>query len=389
MAKSTAAEIQAAVQNELADTPYAATSLRALSGGNANFIYHAKLQAPLPDGRCDVVVKHGEGYVATSPEFAITVARCKVEEAVLRYMARFPAFPRTFTFHTRTPTLLYFNPATSTNVQEYLPEAMSLKHYALQHFKTATADSLARPHCYSLGLSLGMWLRMFHRWVREGDNSALRDLVAANTEMQAIKKRLNYDNLPQSMARHQPDVGDCRDMFKQVADMAAAELRDSESLHVIHGDFWTGNILLPDAPIGLGRTTQVFVVDWEMAQLGVQAEDFGQLVAELWQLKLYAGIDAGIWIIEGFAEGYGRVDLAFILRAVVHVAAHLIAFGSNTPGWGTPEQNKEVALVGKETMKKALSNDMQAFRGHPLQTLFRYLGINDIKLVKGQNGVVE
>ncbi len=108
-----------------------------------------------------------------------------------------------------------------------------------------------------------------------------------------------------------------------------------------------------------------------MAQLGVQPEDFGQLVAELWQLKLYAGIDAGLWIIDGFAAGYGKVDAGFVFRAIVHVAAHLVGFGANTPGWGTLEQNKKVAMVGKETMMKAWKKDLQAFQGHDLECLFR------------------
>lgn len=160
-----------------------------------------------------------------------------VEESSLRFMARFPPVT-TPMFSVKTPELFYFNPATSTNVQEYLTDAMSLKQYALEHFKAV--DDMVKPQCLELGKSLGMWLRKFHDWGRQPANSDVRDLVATNKEMQSIKKTMNYDNLSQAMGKWQSDLGDCSEMFQQVSEMATAELLDGDSLDVIHGDFWTG-----------------------------------------------------------------------------------------------------------------------------------------------------
>ena len=130
------------------------------------------------------------------------------------------------------------------------------------------------------------------------------------------------------------------------------------------------SVLLPDIAIEDGNQVQVRIVDWEMAQLSVRPEDFGQLIAELWELKLYRDIDAGLWIIEGFADGYGKVDTDFVFRAIIHVGAHLISVGSNTQGWGTPEQSEEVAKVGKDVILKAWEKDVGAFEGHDLGCLF-------------------
>ena len=76
MAAKSPAEMEASVKAELEGTVYAASSLQPLTGGTANFIFHVKLRNPLPDGTTDVVVKHGEGYVAQNPIFTLTVSRC-------------------------------------------------------------------------------------------------------------------------------------------------------------------------------------------------------------------------------------------------------------------------------------------------------------------------
>lgn len=130
------------------------------------------------------------------------------------------------------------------------------------------------------------------------------------------------------------------------------------------------SVLIPDLPVVEGNQTTVLVVDWESTQLGLRPLDLGQMLAELWQLKLYKDIDAGEWIMEGFTAGYGKIDEASAFRAIVHVGVHLISFGSGTPGWGTPEQSEQLVRTGKETILKAWRRDRAAFEGHALECLF-------------------
>lgn len=68
--------IQTKVEGVLAATPYAASSLKRLTGGTGNFIYHAIPNNPQPGCAEGVVIKQGEGYVATRPEFPLTTSRC-------------------------------------------------------------------------------------------------------------------------------------------------------------------------------------------------------------------------------------------------------------------------------------------------------------------------
>ncbi|KAJ2971824.1 hypothetical protein NUW58_g9309 [Xylaria curta] len=153
--------------------------------------------------------------------------------------------------------------------------------------------------------------------------------------------------------------------------MAAKELEDESRLQVIHGDFWTGNVLLPDSPIREGDDINVFVIDWEMSQIGVPNLDLGQMVAELYELKLYKNITAGLWIAQGFLEGYGAVSDDFAFRTAIQVGAHLISFGTSVQGWGTPEQVEEVARVGRDVIVHAWQKDREWFRRGDLACLFQ------------------
>ncbi|KAI5460017.1 kinase-like domain-containing protein [Mariannaea sp. PMI_226] len=369
MADTLENEIQDKVKRVLRDTPYASESLRKLTGGTANFIYHAVPQTPLPEQPDGVVVKQGEGYVASIPSFAIPTSRCDIEQQCLAHLTKLPPAV-TPSSSISTPDVYFFNQETNTQVQEYLPNAVSLKDYALKHYASPTSPSLKR-ECEQLGHGIGAWLRSFHDWSNQPEQEAdLRKIVAGNKAMQLLKLAINYQALPKMADTYSTILGDAKAELQAISEMAVAELKDESTLQVIHGDFWTGNILLPNEPIKEGHQTPVRVVDWEMCQLAIRPLDLGQAIAELWQLKLYKDIDAGEWLITSFADGYGTLSAEDAFRAIIHVGVHLICFGSRTPGWGTPEQNLQLVETGKEVLLKAWAKDREWFKGHVLGSLF-------------------
>ncbi len=128
--------------------------------------------------------------------------------------------------------------------------------------------------------------------------------------------------------------------------------------------------MLPNAPVGQGSEVPIFVIDWEMCQLGAPALDMGQMIAEMYELALFKDIQAGVWLVQGLTAGYGEVGDSFAFRTAIHVGTHLVTFGSSVREWGTPEQVQEVVRTGKDITVNAWQRNRDWFSGHPLECLF-------------------
>ena len=64
------------VKKSLEGTRFSSSRVTKLDGGLVNWTYVADLIAPLEDGRTQVVIKHGEDFVAFRPDFRIGFDRC-------------------------------------------------------------------------------------------------------------------------------------------------------------------------------------------------------------------------------------------------------------------------------------------------------------------------
>jgi hypothetical protein len=97
----------------------------------------------------------------------------------------------------------------------------------------------------------------------------------------------------------------------------------------------------------------MFIVDWEVVSLGIRARDVGQMLAEFYMMKLFKGMDAGAWFIEGFLAGYGELDEKTASRVSIHIGCHLIVIGGSVDGWGSPEDVERVVAFGRDMILKA------------------------------------
>ncbi|KAI1631080.1 kinase-like domain-containing protein [Biscogniauxia mediterranea] len=363
------------ILKDLQNTPFAASSLDVLPGGTANFIYRAKLGTPLEDGTKEVLIKHGEDYIASNPTVNLTSSRCRAEGECLRALSKFPAVGKAagapgINFVVDIPRFYYFDDQNNTQVYGYLPNSRDLKTYALQRYPEDTPKTLRR-QCSQLGKALGTWLRNFHDWA--ATQPELRDRFASNHEVKQLKHMINFSWLLDRITMFPSVLGDARDIFEEVKNMATAELEAESQLQPIHGDFWTGNIILPDSPMREGDNFPVFVTDWELAHVGVPSLDLGQMIAEMYELKLYKNITAGLWMVQGFVEGYGRVTEDMAFRTTVQVGVHLVCFGTMVEGWGTPEQVEMVARTGKDIIVRAWRKDREWFEAGDLACLFAHI----------------
>lgn len=135
-----------------------------------------------------------------------------------------------------------------TMVQEYLPNGVNLKDYALKHFALPTPEGL-RTQCHQLGKSLAEYITEFHQRA-EAETTAWREARGSKQEpelhrvvkdakdMQSLKHLINNDWLIQRIDQFPDILGEARPVFGKVKQMALEELKTE--LSPIHGDYWTG-----------------------------------------------------------------------------------------------------------------------------------------------------
>lgn len=141
----------------------------------------------------------------------------------------------------RVPRLLSFNPATNTQILEYLPGSLNLKEYALKNFSPSAHTPAVKPCVVEIGRGLGKWLRGFHEWAASPEQQErLRTLALMNTGMQTIKLHYSYKLLLVRAEAHPEVLEEARPIFETVLADVEEECVDRSRLQPIHGDFWTG-----------------------------------------------------------------------------------------------------------------------------------------------------
>ncbi|KAI1045334.1 hypothetical protein LB505_012786 [Fusarium chuoi] len=78
---STHPDIDSKVRKGLEGTKFEVLKLDKITGGSVNWIYKAQLVTPLDNGEKEALVKHGEPYMASKPEFALPPLRCRVSRS--------------------------------------------------------------------------------------------------------------------------------------------------------------------------------------------------------------------------------------------------------------------------------------------------------------------
>ncbi|KAI9164119.1 Adenylate-forming reductase [Paramyrothecium foliicola] len=254
----------------------------------------------------------------------------------------------------RTPRLYMYDEITKTQVQGYLPGALSLKEYALKNFHASRPET-SRPRAHQLGKLLAEYICCFNQIAREESNimsandiwpqQKLFATLDTNKDMQNLKHMVNYDWMIQRIDRFPEILGQYKQIFIRAKEQALEELESiPQDLDALHGDWCPANVLLSDTPMEAGKETQILAVDWENAQLGVQSGDHGEMLGEIYALWFYQRKDAGLWLFRGYVEGLRVQTESLAWRIALQTGVHLLAFG--TLASEPPEKVQNLARLG-------------------------------------------
>ncbi|KAF5524855.1 hypothetical protein CGCA056_v002656 [Colletotrichum aenigma] len=384
-----AEDVRLRVWSWMSATVYKPVSLKSLTGGQANFTYHAELERGTKDDNdhreavYEVLVKHGEPYMARHPSNAITIERCSAEVACLKYLHSIEATlqaSENATYIVRTPKFYLYDDKTKTQIQEYLPGSLDLKSIVLKSCEEPLAV-LLKQHYLHIGRALAEYISQFHQntspvarvHADEGTSphlSTLHEAISRSNEMQDLKLMVNYDWLLDRVEQFPDILKGAKGVFVRLREQGIDELKNrSAASTVIHGDFCPQNILIRDESLQDGKETGLFVVDWENAQIGVPAMDHGEMIGELYSTWLYDGSNAGIHVIEGYAAGLGPLPVDVALRIAAQVGVHLLSFGTLAQD-KSELQIGHVAREGRDIIVNSCKKNQAWFKDHVLRCLF-------------------
>lgn len=120
--------------------------------------------------------------------------------------------------------------------------------------------------------------------------------------------------------------------------------------------------------------TELQVIDFEFAQLGHPSHDLGQMIGDLIERNHFHDLEAALWILKGFLEGYGDMSEELTFRTAIHAGIHLICFYTRRPPTGpvkgTKEQIEGAMRMGLEFILKGWEKDRGWFEESVLKALF-------------------
>jgi hypothetical protein len=121
-------------------------------------------------------------------------------------------------------------------------------------------------------------------------------------------------------------------------------------------------------------STELFVIDWELAQVGPRVYDLGQMVGDLYERQHFNHVDGALWVLEGFADGYGQLSNEMAFRTAIHAGVHLIGWYNRRPPDGALDapldRATEAMALGRDFVLKGWERDREWFRVSVLAPLF-------------------
>lgn len=121
-------------------------------------------------------------------------------------------------------------------------------------------------------------------------------------------------------------------------------------------------------------TSNVFILDFEVSQLGSRSQDLAQCLAELYMVHHFFGADAPLQVMRGLVDGYFRsaqsvAGSALALQIAMHFGIHIVVIPWRY-GWPKGDRLVECVRFGNNCLVHGFANDVDWFKGGPLGYVF-------------------
>ncbi|KAJ3097573.1 hypothetical protein HK100_005309 [Physocladia obscura] len=187
------------------------------------------------------------------------------------------------------------------------------------------------------------------------------------------------ENFPDLVKGHESTLEEIRSMIETEIEKPFTE--GNEEYGLIHGDLWSGNILIPNSGWQVDKDASentLHVIDWEFAQFSHRSTDFGQLIGDLYERKVFGNLENGVQVMEGLIDGYGPLSDEMAFRTAMYVGMHLVIYYLRRPMSGPRVVSEEAIVagltIGRDFMVKAWAKDREFFEGSELASLFTVAG---------------
>ncbi|KAG5643867.1 hypothetical protein DXG03_009551 [Asterophora parasitica] len=363
------------VKAYLADTPFSSETVTSLSGGTGNFAFRIHLATPF-EGQETLVLKHAEPFIKNLPSIAFSLDRQTFEyEAMTHVKAWLP--PDSLV---TVPTIYKFDSEHNVLIMEDCgADTLTLKDFLS---RGAASTSKAPGLAATIGAALGHFLGKMHTWSR-ANPSGILEKFAKNTQAVQLSAWATYgrlvstlkpnegDAVPPALANPPLAVSEADvDVVRTVAEEAKEAMLTARDVFVM-GDFWPGNIMVNVDKEQ--RLLQLYVLDWELAKLGVPGVEIGQFCAEVDLLRRFipSTEDSASTVLNTFLQAYAEeaIDNEQVARnALVHWGTHLVVWTPRVE-WGDKEATRKVVKEGIQIIIAASGGTREEFRGSPVAPL--------------------
>jgi len=222
-----------------------------------------------------------------------------------------------------------------------------------------------------IGRAIAKFASKLHSWGKA--QPELCEEIRAHRQATTVPLWLTYGRLAETIDIVSENMlEEYREVFHQAQLVMTAEMRDSAECGIIHGDYWTGNILISldsrNKDLGLGS---LYVIDWEMSKVAPPLFDIGQMSATIFLANFRQKPEA-ISLLDSFLGSYdGLHSLNSRCKMAIHFGAHLVVWPIRVSGWGTSKEMEGCAKLGAEYIRKGLHGDVEWLKHSVLGKLFK------------------